>query len=450
MYGCQQVLVSQDKDLINILTFLCEESHRLTNMGIYYARQLYFKSRKAIGKFDLEKEYRTNNHYKVLHSQAAQQILRTVAESFKSYYGLVKAYQAQKIPKRPRIPNYRKKGGLATVSYPKQALRLKKKGLRVPLGSTCKRWFGLDSFYVSMPSNLNFADIKELRILPRNKCFYFEFVYKKETETVELNSDNVLGIDPGLVNWLTCVSNVGISFIIDGKHVKSMNRWYNKQVSTIKDNKPQGFWTNKLAIITEKRNRQMRDGINKAARIVIKHCLENNIGTIIFGWNKRNKDSINIGKKNNSEFVPIPTARLKDRIAQLCEQYGIQFVETEESYTSKASFLDGDYLPTIGEKPKDWKPSGRRTKRGLYRTANNWYVNADAQSAGNIIRKIIQVSTSSSSFKNINLEGVSRGILTCPQRIKLWSVNKNKMWKNSALASSETSLLESSVIYAEE
>ena len=341
------------------------------------------------------------------------------------------------------IANYRKKGGLATVSYPKQALKLKENGIRVPLGKTCKRWFGLDSFYIPMPSNLDFADIKELKILPRNKYLYFEFVYKKDIEVTKLNQDKVLGIDPGLVNWLTCVSNVGTSFIVDGKHIKSMNRWYNKQVSTIKENKPQGFWNNKLAAITEKRNRQVRDGINKAARIVINHCLENNIGTVIFGWNKRNKDSINIGKKNNSEFVPVPTARLKDRIAQLGEQYGIQFLETEESYTSKASFLDGDYLPTYGEKPDDWKPSGRRTKRGLYRTANNWYVNADAQSAGNIIRKIIQVSTSSSSLRNISLERVSRGILTCPQRIKLWSVNKKKTCSDGVSTRHETSLLES-------
>ena len=108
MYGCQQILVSQDKNLINLLTFLCEESHKLTNQGIYYARQLYFKAQKRIGKYDLEKEYKTNNHYKVLYSQAAQQILRTVAESFKSYYGLIKAYKAGKITDRPKIPNYRK------------------------------------------------------------------------------------------------------------------------------------------------------------------------------------------------------------------------------------------------------------------------------------------------------------------------------------------------------
>ncbi len=429
MYGCQQTLVNPNSDLINILIFLGKEAHKLTNMGIYYARQLYFKAKKNIGKFELEKLFKNNNHYKILYSQAAQQILRTVAESFQSYYGLLKAYREGRVSDKPRIPNYRKKNGLATVSYPKQALKLKGNQIRVPLGKTCKRWFALESFQIPMPSNLDFQEIKELRILPRNNCFYFEFVYQKETEKVELNPDKVLGIDPGLNNWLTCVSNVETSLIIDGKHIKSMNRWYNKQLSTIKENKPQGFWNNKLAQITEKRNRQMRDGINKAARIIINHCLANKIGTIVFGWNKGQKDSINMGQKNNSEFVPIPTARLKDRIAQLCEQYSIQFLETEESYTSKASFLDGDYLPSYGERPDDWKPSGKRTQRGLYRTANNWYINADCNGAVNIIRKVI---TTLSRLRAVSLERVSRGVLTRPHRIKLWSASKETTRSNAS------------------
>ena len=443
MYGCQQILVRRDQYLINILTFLCSEAHKLTNMGIYYGRQLYFKAKKLIGKYDLEKQYKNNYHYKVLHSQAAQQTLRTVAESFKSYYGLIKAYQNSKIENRPKIPNYRKKGGLATLTYPKQALKLKENQIRVPLGNTCKRWFGLDSFLIAMPSNLNFAQIRELRILPRNRCFYLEFVYEKEIQVIQLNKNNVLGIDPGLNNWLTCVSNVETSFIIDGKHIKSMNRWYNKKLSTIKENKPKGFWNNKLAGITEKRNRQMRDGINKAAKLVINHCLENNIGRIIFGWNKGNKNQIELGKKINSEFVPIPTAKLKDRIAQLSQEYGIEFIETEESYTSKASFLDGDYLPKYGERPKDWKPSGRRTSRGLYRTANYGCVNADCNGAANIILKV-------SRKLGLNLSRLCRGVLTRPHRIKLWSVNEKKKWSELVLTPHEISLLESPVIYAGE
>ncbi|WP_287300873.1 transposase, partial [Okeania sp. SIO2F5] len=135
---------------------------------------------------------------------------------------------------------------MATVSYPKQALKLKGNQIRVPLGNTCKRWFGLDCFLIPMPSNLGFSTLKELRILPRNKCFYWEFIYEKEVVVKpQLNQDSVLGIDHGVDNWLTCVSNVGTSLIVDGKHLKSMNRWYNKQISTIKENKSQGFWSNK-------------------------------------------------------------------------------------------------------------------------------------------------------------------------------------------------------------
>ncbi len=121
--------------------------------------------------------------------------------------------------------------------------------------------------------------------------------------------------------------------------------------------------------------------------------------------------------------MPIPTARLKDRIAQLCEQYGIGFLETEESYTSKASFLDGDYLPKYGEKPKDWKPSGKRTERGLYQTADNWYINADCNGVANIIRKVV---TTLSKLGTVSLNRVSKGVLSRPHRIKqLWSVNRN-------------------------
>ena len=98
-----------------------------------------------------------------------------------------------------------------------------------------------------------------------------------------------LAIDHGITNLLTCVDTLENNFIVDGKHLKSQNQWYNKQVAKLKKDKPQGFWSEKLASITEKRNRQMRDGINKAARIVVKHCLKNKRGKIIFGWNEEQK-----------------------------------------------------------------------------------------------------------------------------------------------------------------
>ncbi|WP_293165937.1 IS200/IS605 family accessory protein TnpB-related protein [Okeania sp. SIO2C9] len=161
-------------------------------------------------------------------------------------------------------------------------------------------------------------------------------------------------------------------------------------------------------------------GINKAARVVINHCLKNQIGTIVFGWNQGQKNQIKLGKKSNSEFVPIPTARLKKSIAQLCEEYGIIFIETEESYTSLASFLDGDNLPNYGDKPDDWKPLGKRIKRGLYRTGNNWLINADCNGAANIIAKV-------SRKLGLNLSRLCRATMKLsPESVSLVSARKNE------------------------
>ncbi|WP_210407253.1 RNA-guided endonuclease TnpB family protein [Hydrocoleum sp. CS-953] len=419
MYGCQQNLIKPDQDLKSILEFICSQSHKLTNCGIYYGRQLFFKTQKIIGKYDLEKEYKSNKHYQVLYSQAAQQILRSVAESFKSFKELNKKYKNGNLDFQPRVPSYRKKDGLAMVTYPKQALRLVEKHIRIPLGTTVKRWFKLDSFLLPMPSNLQFSELKELRILPRNRCFYVEFVYQKEIVVQdELNPQNVLAIDPGINNWLSCISNVGNSFIIDGRKVKSLNQWYNKRVSTLKESKPQGYWDEQLVQITEKRNRQMRDAVNKAARLVVNHCIEHQIGTVVFGWNQGQRQESKLGKTTQS-FVQIPTAKLKERVKQLCLEYGIKFVETEESYTSKASFLDGDVLPTFGEKPEGWKPSGKRLKRGMYHTGKGLLVNADLNGAANILRKV-------ETQLGLSLVKVCRRVLTLATRFPIWETKTKK------------------------
>ena len=422
MFGCQQVLIKPDRDLKAVLEFICGESNKLHNCAIYYARQMYFKAHKYVKPFNLNHELKRNPHYSALCAQAAQQVCGAVGESVKSFQGLLKLFNEGGLANPPKFPNYRTKNGLHLIAYPKQALgkKLVDGQIALPLGRRVQTWFGVKNFLLTMPSNLEYSDIRELRILPRNGCFYAEFVYKVDAVDALLDPLKALGIDSGLNNWLTCVSNVGTSFIVDGLHLKSLNRWYNKQISTLKDGKPQGFWSNRLAAITEKRNRLLRDTVNKAARQVIEHCDKNGIGTVVFGWNKGHKDSANMGAKTNQKFVQIPTARLKDRIKQLCEHYGIQFVETEESYTSKASFLDRDELPTFGEKPEGWQAAGKRTKRGLYRTAQNWYINADCNGAANILRKV-------SMTLGLDLNGVSRGALTRPTRISFWVTAKKTL-----------------------
>ncbi|NEP80414.1 MAG: IS200/IS605 family element transposase accessory protein TnpB, partial [Okeania sp. SIO3B3] len=364
----------------------------------------------------LDFQLKSNPHFKAMRSACAQQTLHSVIESFNSYAKLASMYKNGELTEKPRPPKYRKKGGLAVVSYPARWVKLVNGMLKFPLGNQVKAWFGIDHFLLPMPSNLDFKQIKEFRFVPRNNCFYLEFAYNQpEPDQAQPIAENVLGIDPGLNNWLTCVSNVGKAFIVDGRKVKSQNQWYNKQLAKIKQGKAGDYWDEKLAAITEKRNRQMRDNVNKAARFVINWCLEHQISTVIFGWNKGIKDGINIGSKNNQNFVQIPTAKLKARIAQLCQQHGLNFVLSEESYTSKASFLDDDFLPAFGEKPEKWRPSGKRVKRGLYRSASGQVINADCNAAANILRKVsIQLG--------LSLAKVSRAVLSLPQRYRLDSL----------------------------
>ena len=416
MLGCQQNLISPNNDLKAILEFLCSESSKLTNCGIYYARQMYFKTGVIPSRADLHKVLGTENrnlHYKAFYSDTAQQILTTVAESLKSYIGLLKGIRSGTVTQRPRLPNYRQ-GGLALVTYTWRSVKLKGGPQRFPLGTQLKAWFGLDAFYLPLPTNLDHKAIREYRILPINGCFYLELIYKTENVQADVDPSKALMIDHGMNNWLTCVSNIGTSFIIDGLHLKSLNQGYNKRVAFLMEGKANGYWSKRLERLTENRNWTMRDAINKAARKVINHCLDNNLGTVVFGWNRDMKNGANMGVKTNQKFVQIPTGRLKDRIAQLCEQQGIRFVETEEFYTSKASFLDLDLLPTFGEKPEGWQPCGKRIKRGLYRTLEGFLINADCNGAANIGRKV-------AATLGLCLKEVSRGALLTPLRVPLWS-----------------------------
>lgn len=415
IYNAQINKLPDNKELLAVLEYLCSESNKLYNCTTYLARQLYFKTGRIANKFWLASQMKTNPHSVALYTSAAQQTCIAVGEAFKSYSELAASCKKGESAERPRLPKYRKKG-LYQISYPKKWLKLRPQGVRVPLGRSCKAWFGLSEFFIPFPSNLEWNSIKELSVVPRAGYFDAVWITKSNTkQSSKLNKNNLLSIDHGIDNWLTCISNLNTSFIVDGKHLKSVNQWYNKRIATIKEGKSQDFWCRLLDKTTGKRNRQMPDAANKAARMVINHCFENNIGTIVFGWNKGQKQDSKMGKKNNQPFVQIPTAKLKNRIEQLCIEHGIRYLETEESYTSKASSLDLDDIPVYGEKPAEWKSSGKRVKRGLYRSATGIEFNADINGAINIARKVAKQY----GF-DFDPRGFARGVLTMPRRLRLW------------------------------
>ncbi len=434
MYGCQQQLIHVDDDTLAVLEFICSQANKLTNCAIYYCRQMFFKAHKYVSNYELDEIMKSNLHFKALRSAVAQQSCHKVGESFKSYRKLAKLYREGKLKDKPSLPKYRKRNGLNVVTYPARWLKLVDGQIKFTLGKQVKVWFGLDSFTLPMPSNLDFRDIKEIRILPRNQCFYAEFVYRHKKVKTNLTATNVLGLDPGLNNILTGVSTIGKSFIIDGKKIKSMNQWYNKKVASLKKGKSQSYWDDELAALSEKRNRQFRDVRNKIARFVINWCLKHDIGVIVHGWNQGMKNGSKMTKKVNQEFVTIPNAAIKDRIEQLAIRYGIKFITTEESYTSQSNFLANDELPTHGETPKrEHRFTGKRGQkikgksnnlgRGGYLTDDGIWLNSDCLGAINIIRKKVPTQ-----LKDVSLARVDRGVLSRPHRYDVFK-NLSKSYR---------------------
>ena len=420
--GVQQVLLHPDVETKAILQYLCEQSGKVYNSGIYFSRQTFFKTgRMLLGKFDLDFEptVAKTQTAQSLPSTPMQQTLRSVIEAWRSYKALRDLFFKGQLPNRPKPPGYLEGSKLFKIAYPNsggQKPILKDGMLRFSLGMTVRRWFGVSEFFLPMPSNLDIAKVKEFTILPKNGAFYLECSYELSTEKHDLNPQEALAIDLGTAdNLAACVDTLGNSFLVDARQMKAVNQLWNKQVSTRKEGEEQGYWDSWLDRKTRKRNHVMRDGINKAARIIVNHCVKHKIGTIVLGWNEGFKLNANMGRLNNQKFVQMPLGRLKDRIGQLCRLFGMNLEITEEAYTSKASFLDGDSLPKFGEKPDGWKASGKRVKRGLYRTLKGWLINADLNGSANILAKV-------ASRLGIDLSRLSRRCLTTVARIRLWAI----------------------------
>ena len=162
---------------------------------------------------------------KALYTSAAQQTCISVGEAFKGYRELLRLWHRGELPNKPKLPSYRKSGGLFQISYPKRWLKLTDEGVRVPMGTACRVWFGLKEVFVPFPSNLKWAAVKELQIVPR--AGYFDAVWVCQgvkPEPVALDYDKALSIDHGVDNWLTCTPSDAPAFIIDGKHLKSINQ----------------------------------------------------------------------------------------------------------------------------------------------------------------------------------------------------------------------------------
>ena len=393
---------------------LCHIAKNLTNEAIYNVRQYYFTEDKFL---KYEKNYtllKSSPNYKELNSNIAQQILKEVDGSFKSFFGLIKlAKQGKYSFKDCKLPRYLPKDGYTTLVI--GFVRLNGNKLILPFSNNFKKTHKVVE--ITIPPVLLDKKVKEIRILPKANARYFEIQYIYETECIQrnLNTQNALALDLGVNNLVTAVSSTGKSFIVDGRKLKSINQWFNKEnarLQSIKDKQHFGKKpTSRQKAIARDCNNKVNDYMNKAARMIIDYCINNDIGTLIAGYNVTFQRNSHIGKQNNQNFVNIPYGRLRDKLAYMCELNGITYVEQEESYTSKASFWDKDNITVYNnDNPKEYEFSGNRVHRGLYETANGKTFNADINGALNIMRK--------SSVVDMNIL-YGRGEVDTPIRIRI-------------------------------
>lgn len=396
---------------------MCEYSNNLYNYALYNVRQYYFNEKKFLTYESNYHVCKENENYKLLQAGVAQQTLKVVDRSFKSFFNLIKKaktgeYRFQDV----KIPHYQEKGSVYPLILSTNAISIKDGYFKIPMSREFSKLHPKQEIKIKFPIHIADKKIKEVRILPINKCQFFkiQYVYEQEVENQNLDNDNWLSIDIGLENFATCVSNTNAPFIIDGRKLKSINQYWNKEkarLQAIKDKQGIKGNTKKINAITLNRNFKTKDYINKSVRYIINYCIENNIGKVICGYNADFKRNINISKITNKQFTQISFGDFRETLTNLCERYGIEYIEQEESYTSKASFLDLDDIPTFN--PNDetkYSFSGKRVKRGLYQSKNNIKINADVNGALNIMRK---------SKQKFDYEQLCKRLLNSPVRIRI-------------------------------
>jgi putative transposase len=391
---------------------LCRLSKNLYNVGLYTVRQYYFQEHKHLRYESTYHQCKDNENYQILNTDIAQQTLKVVDRTFRSFYGLIKAIRCGTFGPQVRLPHYLPKEGYFVLIIPR--IKVKDAQFKVPMSNAFKKEFG--SIVLNFPKRLDPGKIKEVRIHPKYNARFFEieYIYEGEIEPVETVKDSALAIDFGLDNLATCVDTNGASFIVDGRKLKSINQWFNKEnarLQSIKDLQGIKQLTERQSRLYINRSNQVRDYLNKTARLIVDHCINSKIERLIVGFNIGMKDGINIGSRNNQNFVQIPFYSLRNKLKSLCQRFGLIYQEQEESYTSIASALDDDVLPIYNaDKPAIYQFSGQRVKRGLYRSKEGHLINSDTNGAANIGRK----------SKQNGFTGLSRGCLAQPLRIKVY------------------------------
>ena len=374
-YRRQSIIIKKNNPLYSEIDDLCFKSKNLYNATLYSERQHYFKNTKFMFFYSINKKFASENNpnYRALPAKVSQQVQISVNEVLTSFIKL----KQNNLP--AKFPKYLSKKGRYMLRYQKGALSFKKEG-----------FIKLSKTNIQIKNNIDKKQIQMVRLVPKNGYYVIEIIYKIQIKDKKQDL-KYASIDLGINNLATLTSPEFNPKIYNGKPLKSINQFANKKIAKYQSElKEKQYTSQEIDDIRMKRDFKINDYLQKTAKNLVNYLVSQTITTLIVGKNKGWKQNTNIGKKNNQNFNSIPFNKFEKKLKYLCKENGINYYEQEESYTSKASFLDNDNLPIYDESQnKKYTFSGKRIKRGLYQTKDNKYINSDVNGSLNILKKFL-------------------------------------------------------------
>ena len=372
----EKQIIKPSNPVYKELDNLCFLSKNLYNVTLYTIRQHYFDTKKYQSYFTTATNFAKENQadYRALPAKVSNYTLQLVDQNMKSFFALLKKKRANQYDKSVGLPKYLDKTkGRQVVHYHKQSLSLKKEGV-----------VKLSKSNIEFKTKVPNSNIQYLKLVPCGNHIKVLIGYYKTKKKAKVTQTRIASIDIGQNNLMTVTSNVFHPIIYNGKPVKSVNQFYNKilakeQSKLKKVNNVN--WSKKLGQLTLWRENQIVNYFHKVTNHFVDYCIANDIDTVIIGRNQQWKDNINLGTRVNQNFVTIPFRRLYDLLKYKLELDGINYIETEESHTSKCSFIDKEEIMHHDSYV------GRRVRRGLFKSKYGKKYNADINGSLNILRK---------------------------------------------------------------
>ena len=392
---------------------LCFLSKNLYNYANYLIRQSFIFDKVYLGFNQVYHLVKDQPDYQALPRKVSQQVLKVLDKNWQSFFEANKAYKEtpNKFNGRPKLPKYKHKTqGRNLLIYTLQAIS--KPGLK-------KGIVKLSGTDISVPTTAK--KIAQARIIPQVGQYVIEVVYEQAEHSSVTNPDAIAAIDIGVNNLATLTSNQKgfVPILVNGRPLKSLNQFYNKTKAKLQSQlRGKKQTSHRIQKLTAKRNNRVDTYLHVCSRWIIDYLDSCGIGKLIIGQNPFWKQSVKNGKKNNQSFVSLPHARLVEMLIYKGAMKGIKVITTEESYTSKASFLSLDSIPTYGDDGANLvKFSGYRETRGMYKIKGQKVrINADVNGSYNIMRKVIPTV----------FDGGIEGVVVRPIRITPGRANKSQ------------------------